>query len=339
MISDPTPVSLLIVEESLRLGGLQVAGVDEAGRGPLAGPVVAAAVIFQAGTYIDGVDDSKKLTPRVRAGLFDQIMSRALAVGVGTVDNMVIDEINILNATFLAMDRAVGSLGVRPGHLIIDGNLFRPGPATSGIPFSTIIGGDGECFSIAAASIVAKVTRDRLMEDFDSVYPGYGFAGHKGYGTADHREAILRLGICPIHRRSFRASLLADTVTGFETRSPHRRNLRREGTKGEDIAARFLVEQGYRIVERNFRFKRKGEIDIIARDGAYLVFCEVKMRTNDEYGLPEYSVTPMKQETIRSIAAAYLAIKGIDDQPCRFDVVTILCGGNTPLITLLRNAF
>jgi ribonuclease HII len=206
MISDPTSASLLAVEDSLRLRGLQVAGIDEVGRGPLAGPVVAAAVVFQAGTFITGVDDSKKLTPRARAGLFDKIMSRALAVGIGSADNNVIDQVNILNATFLAMDRAVGSLGVRPGHLIVDGNLFRPGTATSGIPFSTIIGGDGACFSIAAASIVAKVTRDRLMEKFDRVYPGYGFARHKGYGTADHRAAILRLGLCPIHRRSFHAA-------------------------------------------------------------------------------------------------------------------------------------
>lgn len=218
MISDHVPSSLLILEDSLRRAGFQAAGIDEAGRGPLAGPVVAAAVVFRAGTFIPGVDDSKKLTPRARAGLFDQIMSRALAVGVGSVDNTVIDGINILNATFLAMDRAVGSLGIRPGHLIVDGNLFRPGTATSGIPFTTVVGGDGVCFSVAAASIVAKVTRDRLMEEFDREYPGYGFARHKGYGTADHRAAILRLGVCPIHRRSFRAAVpsVTDIAIGQE---------------------------------------------------------------------------------------------------------------------------
>jgi putative endonuclease len=123
------------------------------------------------------------------------------------------------------------------------------------------------------------------------------------------------------------------------TRPSVRRNLRREGAQGEEIAVRFLVEQGYRIIERNFRFRRKGEIDIVARDGEYLVFCEVKMRTSDAFGLPEYAVTPMKQETIRRVAAAYLAVKDISGQPCRFDVVTIRCGGKTPAITLLRNAF
>jgi len=212
MISDPAPGPLHTFEDSLRTRGLNVAGLDEAGRGPLAGPVVAAAVVFRAGTSIPGVDDSKKLTPRMRGCLFDRIMSQAIAVGVGTVDSTVIDEINILNATFLAMDRAVGSLTVRPGYLIVDGNLFRPGAATSGIPFRTVVGGDGECFSIAAASIVAKVTRDRLMEDFDRVYPGYGFAGHKGYGTAAHRAAILRLGLCPIHRRSFHVAAPPETL-------------------------------------------------------------------------------------------------------------------------------
>lgn len=195
-----------VYEDTLRRSVIHVAGIDEAGRGPLAGPVVAAAVVFAPGTFIPGVDDSKKLSPRVRAELFDRIVGSALAVGIGEADNFVIDEINILNATFLAMDRAVGYLAVRPGHLLVDGNLFRPGPFAAGIPFSTVVGGDGECFSIAAASIVAKVTRDRRMEEFDRQYPGYGFAKHKGYGTADHRAAICRLGFCPIHRRSFHAA-------------------------------------------------------------------------------------------------------------------------------------
>ncbi len=206
MNSEINPGTFLEAEETLRRGGIRVAGIDEAGRGPLAGPVVAAAVVFGPGTYIPGVDDSKKLTPRARAGLLDVIVKNALAVGIGSADSTEIDDINILNAAFLAMDRAVGALGLRPGHLLIDGNLFRPGAATAGIPFSTLVGGDGRCFSIAAASIVAKVTRDRLMEEFDRTYPGYGFARHKGYGTIDHRAAIERLGFSPIHRRSFHSS-------------------------------------------------------------------------------------------------------------------------------------
>jgi ribonuclease HII len=207
MISDPLPGSFMPLEEPFRRQGLQVAGIDEAGRGPLAGPVVAAAVVFREGTSITGVNDSKKLTPRAREILFDAIVKGALAFGVGLVDSLMIDEINILNATFLAMDRAVASLGLRPGHLIVDGNLFRPGAVTGGISYTTVVGGDGVCLSVAAASILAKVTRDRLMEQFDTVYPGYGFARHKGYGTAEHRAAIVRLGLCPIHRRTFRTAV------------------------------------------------------------------------------------------------------------------------------------
>jgi len=191
------------LEESLRAGGVHVAGIDEAGRGPLAGPVVAAAVIFAPGTLIAGVDDSKKLTPSARECLCEILTGAALALGVGIVENEAIDEINILNASFLAMDRAVASLRLRPGHLIIDGNLFRPGPATRDIPVTTVIGGDAACFSVAAASIVAKVTRDRLMKEHDMRFPGYGFARNKGYGTAEHRAAILRLGLTPLHRRTF----------------------------------------------------------------------------------------------------------------------------------------
>jgi putative endonuclease len=123
------------------------------------------------------------------------------------------------------------------------------------------------------------------------------------------------------------------------TISASRRNLRREGAHGEEIASRFLVEHGYRIIERNFRFRRSGEIDIIARDGDELVFCEVKMRWSDAFGLPEEAVTPSKQRRIRKIAAAYLAVKGIEDRPCRFDVVSIRSGAGPPAITLLRNAF
>ena len=184
-----------------------IAGIDEAGRGPLAGPVVAAAVIFENDQYLSEVDDSKKLNSAKREVLYDLVMREAVAVGIGVIANGTIDEINILNATFLAMDRAVAALGCRPAHLLIDGNGFRPGAATDGIPFTTVIGGDAACYSIAAASIIAKVTRDRLMCKFDIMFPGFGFAKHKGYGTAEHRAAIARLGVCPIHRRSFTLQL------------------------------------------------------------------------------------------------------------------------------------
>jgi ribonuclease HII len=190
----------LLHEEALWTRGIaHVAGVDEAGRGPLAGPVVAAAVIFPPGLRIPGVNDSKKLPPAKREELFGAIRAEALAVGVGVVGHIEIDTINILQATYKAMHIALASLPVMPDHILVDGNRF----SGSGIPFTAIVDGDACCHAIAAASIIAKVTRDRLMHEFDLLYPGYGFARHKGYGTAAHREAIARLGPCPIHRRTF----------------------------------------------------------------------------------------------------------------------------------------
>jgi len=182
-----------------------VAGVDEAGRGPLAGPVVAAAVIMPPGSLIREVDDSKLLSPAEREDLYDRVRTAAVAVGVGVVDHETIDRINILNASFVAMHEAIAQLIPQPGHLLIDGNRYRESLSTGSpsIPFTLIVDGDALSFSIAAASIIAKVTRDRIMTTYDHQFPGYGFAQHKGYATSEHREAIFRLGYCEIHRRSF----------------------------------------------------------------------------------------------------------------------------------------
>ena len=192
-------VTLNFEQAFWRLGVQCVAGIDEAGRGPLAGPVVAAAVIFPVECFVDGVDDSKKLTHHQREELFPRIQEHALCVGTGIVGQQDIDEMNILQATFKAMHIAIASLTVRPEHLLIDGNRF----AGNELPFTTIVDGDALCHAIAAASIIAKVTRDRIMVEQDALYPEYGFARHKGYGTAQHRAAIAHYGLCPIHRRSF----------------------------------------------------------------------------------------------------------------------------------------
>jgi ribonuclease HII len=200
----------LVYERDLHLCGVRyIAGVDEAGRGPLAGPVVAAAVILPEGVGIPGVDDSKKLTASQRDELFDVIMCTALATGTGIVDHREIDRCNILQATFSAMHLAIGALAIVPEHILVDGNRFNG----TGIPFTTIIGGDGISQSIAAASIIAKVTRDRILCDFDRTYPVYGFARHKGYGTAAHRAAIVEHGPCPIHRLTFLSGILQGTAT------------------------------------------------------------------------------------------------------------------------------
>ena len=176
-----------------------IAGVDEAGRGPLAGPVVAAAVILLKGLYIEGVNDSKKLSEAQRERLFDVIREKALAFGISIIDEKCIDEINILNATKRAMADAIGQLNPSPDSILLDA-VRLDNIKTRQIP---IIKGDALSLSIAAASILAKVTRDRLLIELDSCYPQYGFASHKGYGTEQHISAIKKFGICPIHRLSF----------------------------------------------------------------------------------------------------------------------------------------
>jgi ribonuclease HII len=177
-----------------------IAGVDEAGRGPLAGPVVAAACILPDDFYMNGINDSKQLTPKKRAVLFEEIVNHPqIKYGIGIVAHTIIDKINILQATIQAMLIAVDSLSVTPHYLLVDG-LKLPHPC---IPNEKIIKGDALSYSIAAASVIAKETRDRLMDDFDIQWPQYGFAKHKGYGTAKHLAAIQLHGPCPIHRLSF----------------------------------------------------------------------------------------------------------------------------------------
>jgi ribonuclease HII len=176
-----------------------IAGVDEAGRGPLCGPVVACAVIMPKGIVIEGVNDSKKLTEKKREMLYDIIIQKALSYSIFFVDNETIDKINILNATMLAMENAINNLSIKPDLVLIDGNQSR-GITTKN---KTIIKGDSKSHSIACASILAKVSRDRFMLEWDKMYPEYGFSKHKGYGTKAHYEAILKYGILPIYRKTF----------------------------------------------------------------------------------------------------------------------------------------
>jgi ribonuclease HII len=175
------------------------AGVDEAGRGPLAGPVVAAAVILDRRRVPRGIDDSKKLNEAARESLYDRIVRSSTGWGVGIVEVEDIDRLNIYHATMLAMSRAVDALGVDPGMVLVDGNALPKWRH----PAQAIVSGDALSRSIAAASIIAKVTRDRMMLDYDAQYPGYGWRQNKGYGTAEHRSALTLLGPTPIHRRSF----------------------------------------------------------------------------------------------------------------------------------------
>ncbi|MBR4973003.1 MAG: ribonuclease HII [Clostridia bacterium] len=196
-----------IEKSAFERGYKLVCGVDEAGRGPLAGPVCAAAVILPTDTVIEGLNDSKKISEKKRELLYDVICEKAIAYSIafGTLEE--IETLNILEATFLAMNRSIDGLEIKPDYALIDGNKA---PKGINIPCETVVKGDAKSASIAAASILAKVTRDRLLMEYDTQYPEYNFKKHKGYGTKEHTELILKHGPCPIHRLSFLKKLLGD---------------------------------------------------------------------------------------------------------------------------------
>ena len=189
------------IEKDLYNKGFKnICGIDEAGRGPLAGPVVVAGVIMPENSMIEFVNDSKKVTEKRREKLYDVIMEEAISYSIAVVDQDVIDEINILNATKKGVTDVVDGLEIKPDLILVDALEHIN---TRGIPYEPLIKGDARCYNIAAASILAKVTRDRIMRQWDEIYPQYGFLSNKGYGTAKHIEAIKQYGLCPIHRKSF----------------------------------------------------------------------------------------------------------------------------------------
>ena len=194
------------IENDLYEKGMKyIAGIDEAGRGPLAGPVVIASVIMPKDSFIEGVNDSKKVSEKKREKLYEQIIEEAISYSVAIIDENKIDEINILNATKLGLTNCIEELKTKPNIVLVDALEHID---TKGIPYMSIIKGDSKSYSIAAASIIAKVTRDRIMRQWNDVYPEYGFEKHKGYGTANHIAAIKEYGLCPIHRKSFTKNFL-----------------------------------------------------------------------------------------------------------------------------------
>ena len=189
-----------IEQEIFNKGVKYIAGIDEAGRGPLAGPVVVACVLLPQDSMIEGVNDSKKISEAKREKLYEIITNEAISYGVGIIYQDEIDEINILQATKKGVTQAIKQMAIKPNIIMVDA---LTGIDTLGIPYNSLIKGDAKCYSIAAASIIAKVTRDRIMREWDKVYPQYGFDSHKGYGTAKHIAALKEYGPSPIHRRSF----------------------------------------------------------------------------------------------------------------------------------------
>lgn len=193
-------------EQELYNNNIQyICGIDEAGRGPLAGPVVVAAVIMPKDSFIEGVNDSKKVSEKKREQLYDEIIENCIAYGVGIIDQIKIDEINILEATRLGVKEAVQELKQKPDIILVDALTKID---TGGVPYKSIIKGDAKEYSIACASIIAKVTRDRIMRKWDEVFPAYGFAKHKGYGTAEHRKILKEIGPCMLHRKTFIKNLI-----------------------------------------------------------------------------------------------------------------------------------
>ena len=199
-------INLKLIEKDLYKKGFKnICGIDEAGRGPLAGPVVVAGVIMPEDSMIEGVNDSKKVSEKKREKLYDLILEEAISYSVAIIWQDVIDDINILNATKKGVTEVVDGLKIKPDLIIVDALEHID---TRGIPYESLIKGDAKCYNIASASIIAKVTRDRIMRKYDEMYPQYGFINHKGYGTAKHIAAIKEYGLCPIHRKSFTKNIV-----------------------------------------------------------------------------------------------------------------------------------
>ena len=297
-----------------------IAGVDEAGRGPLAGPVVAATVILDEQNRISGLADSKKLTAKKREKLFQEIMQHA-EVGIGVVDVEEIDKNNILKATQKAMYKAMGALKTKPDKALIDGYALP----NQIIPNKGIIGGDDKIDCIRAASIIAKVTRDRMMQQYDIIFPEFGFARHKGYGTILHMEKLSEYKACPIHRKSFKpVNENLPTITWLKSQ-------RRIGQWGERLAALEYFNNGYKIHALNHYCAPYGEIDIIAEKDNELVFAEVKTAARKTLGGVEGQVDEVKLQHLSNAIDKYIMDNEIQND-IRLDVFAVRLGKNGPVL-------
>ncbi len=296
-----------------------IAGVDEAGRGPLAGPVTAAAVILPDDHTITGLTDSKKLSASHREKLFDEIYKNAISVGIGIVEVNEIDKINILQATYKAMYKALGNLDSKPDKALVDGSTLP----NQIIPNEGIIKGDDKVDCIRAASIIAKVTRDRIMEQFDIIFPEYEFAKHKGYGTKVHLEKLREYKATLIHRKSFRpVKENLPTITWLQ-------NNRKIGQWGEKLAALEYYKNGYKIHALNHHCAPYGEIDIVAEKDNEMVFAEVKTAAGKILGGIEDQVDELKLQRLSDAIDKYIMDYELE-KDIRLDVFAIRLGKYGP---------
>jgi ribonuclease HII len=293
-----------------------IAGVDEAGRGPLAGPVVAAAVIL-SDDKIEGLRDSKKLSAKKREALFREINEKAVSVGIGIVDEKEIDKTNILVATQKAMQMALGRLNQKPALALIDGYKLP----NQVIPNKGVIKGDTKVESIMASSIVAKVTRDAIMLEYDKIFPEYGFSKHKGYGTRQHTDALIKFKATPIHRKSFKpVSLNLPTITWLQ-------KTKRVGIVGEQLAACKLMAGGYTIISINENCTPYGVIDIISEKDNLLIFTEVKTFIKEQMATPELKIDMQKLSKLENAINFYIGKHNID-KDIRLDGMSVMLGKN-----------
>ena len=309
-------------------GKEHIAGIDEAGRGPLAGPVAAAAVILPQNVDLPEVTDSKKISEKKRERLFDEIYKTALSIGVGVVHEEVIDKENILQATYQAMRHSLGQLSISPEVILVDGNKAD----IKHYKQENIIDGDQKSLSIAAASIIAKVTRDRMMRQYDIVFPQYGFAKHKGYGTKQHMEAIISKKASPLHRKSF------NPVSQHLPSFAYIKRNRLIGKLGEQLVACKMIRSGNEILETNYNVAKVGEIDIISRDEGMLVFTEVKTQTTGHgWSESRAQVDEKKSDRIMNAVQHYMDVNELDCD-FRFDVGEVVLGRGKPEIRILEEA-
>ena len=291
-----------------------ILGIDEAGRGPWAGPLVVGAAVL-GGVQIEGLTDSKKLTKKKRESLYDIIREQAAAYATGWVSAADLDEIGMSEALRLATRRAVEQIKVPYTEIIIDGMVNFLAGTGKGAFVQTMKKADLLVPSVSAASILAKVERDRFMAEQDAMYPGYGFGGHAGYGVAKHRAAIEKLGVTPLHRLSFAPLQKYRTVTPVSTTSPRNTRLfdttKAIGDKAENVVTQYLESQNHIILARNWKTKIC-EIDIVSRLDDTMYFTEVKYRKNDDHGSGMAAITPKKLHQMNR-AAEYFALKHAGD--------------------------